>query len=178
MSNERLKKSGIWAIKGFQIGIGGDNEPLIFPVDWAERTKIYSLNGIRKLIENEIKKDKDTLSSLLSVLYERDEILRLNPKLNAMYQQSEKEYLQNRTDKASPIDTSASLSEQLQAAYALRNECNSILLSNPKLKQEYIEAKKAYREDIAHQQKPPVLISTASGTTQSKPMQQLKKHGR
>lgn len=45
-----LRGRGIWEIRGFQIGAGGDDEPLIFPVDWAKRLRVYSRAALEKLV--------------------------------------------------------------------------------------------------------------------------------
>lgn len=134
-----------------------------------------NIDSIYSNLSEELKRDRDTLSALKSILHECDEILRLNPELNTMYQQTANKFHQNHPEvqKATPIDTSTSLNEQLKAAYALRKECNSILLSNSKLKEEYITAKKAYRENTSRQRKAPVLTA-ASGTTEKKTTQPLK----
>lgn len=49
--NEKLKAKGIYKIKGVQIGFGGDDEPLIYATDWAEKTQIHTVNGLMKAIK-------------------------------------------------------------------------------------------------------------------------------
>lgn len=49
--NEKLKAKGIYKIKGVQIGFGGDDEPIIYATDWAEKTKITTVNGLMKAIK-------------------------------------------------------------------------------------------------------------------------------
>lgn len=51
LSNEKLRARGVWEIEGFQIGTGSDNEPIIFPTNWAKKTKVYSVSGIIKLLK-------------------------------------------------------------------------------------------------------------------------------
>lgn len=47
-----IKILGVWKIKGIFIGeYGGDDEPLIYPVDWAEKTDIQSIDELRKVVE-------------------------------------------------------------------------------------------------------------------------------
>jgi hypothetical protein len=50
--NDKLASRGIYEIKGVMIGFGGDDEPLIYPTDWAKKTKVKTLNGLKKLIKN------------------------------------------------------------------------------------------------------------------------------
>lgn len=49
--NEKLKAKGIYKIKGVQIGFGGDDEPLIYATDWAEKTQITTVKGLMKAIK-------------------------------------------------------------------------------------------------------------------------------
>lgn len=51
ISNEKLQNKGVYKIKGIIIGYGGDDEPLIYPTDWAKKTKIRSVTGILKAIK-------------------------------------------------------------------------------------------------------------------------------
>lgn len=44
-SKEKIKIKGIWEIKGVAIAKGGDDEPLIFPLEYAKRTK-YSIDEL------------------------------------------------------------------------------------------------------------------------------------
>lgn len=47
-----LKSRGVYRIKGVQIGFGGDDEPVIYATDWAERTKIRTFAGLEKAVKN------------------------------------------------------------------------------------------------------------------------------
>lgn len=49
---EKVKTVGVYEIKGIQIGTGGDDEPLIYATDWAKKTRIRSVSGLRKLVKN------------------------------------------------------------------------------------------------------------------------------
>lgn len=49
--DEKLATRGIYKIKGVQITTGGDDEPLIYAMDWAEKTKIRTLEGLRKAVQ-------------------------------------------------------------------------------------------------------------------------------
>ncbi len=49
--NDKLRARGVYKIKGVIIGFGGDDEPLIYPTDWAEKTRIRTLAGLRKVLE-------------------------------------------------------------------------------------------------------------------------------
>lgn len=48
-SNEKLRQRGIWEIRGFAIGFGGDGEPVIYPVDYAVKTKFFSRKKLEQL---------------------------------------------------------------------------------------------------------------------------------
>jgi hypothetical protein len=50
--DEKLKNRGIYKIKGIQIGFGGDDEPVIYATDWAEKTRIRSVSGLKKALKN------------------------------------------------------------------------------------------------------------------------------
>lgn len=41
---------GVYKIEGVRIGTGSDGEPLIYPTNWAEKTRIRSKTGILKAI--------------------------------------------------------------------------------------------------------------------------------
>lgn len=49
--NEKLRCRGIYKIKGVQIGFGGDDEPVIYPTDFAEKTRIRSYSGLLKAVK-------------------------------------------------------------------------------------------------------------------------------
>lgn len=51
ISDDKIKNRGIWAIKGFIIGYGGDDEPLIYATDWAVRTDYTSVCDIEGLVD-------------------------------------------------------------------------------------------------------------------------------
>lgn len=52
-TDEHIKARGIYKIKGFALPTtGGDDEPLIVPLDWAEKTKIRTRNGLAKAVKN------------------------------------------------------------------------------------------------------------------------------
>lgn len=122
-------------------------------------------------LSEELKKDRDTLLALKKVLNQHDEILNMNPELNAKYQHAAKLYTQNHPElkRDIQIDTQSSLNEQLKSALALRNECNKIILSNSQLKQDYIAVKKAYLETV-NQQKTHIR----NETTDKRPVQTTK----
>jgi hypothetical protein len=50
--NKELASKGIYEIKGVMIGFGGDDEPLIYPTDWAKKTRVKTFNGLKKLVKN------------------------------------------------------------------------------------------------------------------------------
>lgn len=50
LSTDVLRGRGIWEIPGFVIASGGDGEPLICPIDWAKRLRVYSRTALEKLI--------------------------------------------------------------------------------------------------------------------------------
>ena len=52
ITDERIEKDGIWEIKGIKIATGGDDEPLIIPVDWAKKTNFKSIDKVRETLEN------------------------------------------------------------------------------------------------------------------------------
>lgn len=47
---ERCKTQGVYKIRGIIVGYGGDDEPVIYALDWAEKTRIRSLSGLRKAV--------------------------------------------------------------------------------------------------------------------------------
>lgn len=49
--NDYIKARGVYKIKGIQIGVGGDDEPLIYATDWAEKTRIRSFSGLEKAVK-------------------------------------------------------------------------------------------------------------------------------
>lgn len=48
--SEKLKSRGVYKIKGVQIGFGGDDEPVIYATDWAEKTRIRTFTGLKKVV--------------------------------------------------------------------------------------------------------------------------------
>ncbi|MFA6851259.1 MAG: hypothetical protein WCS30_13025 [Selenomonadaceae bacterium] len=51
IDNDSLKAKGIYKIKGFVIGFGGDDEPVIIATAFAEKMKIYSKKSLEKLVK-------------------------------------------------------------------------------------------------------------------------------
>lgn len=50
--DETLKTKGIYKIKGFAVpSVGGDDEILICPMDWAEKTRIRTRNGLERAVK-------------------------------------------------------------------------------------------------------------------------------
>lgn len=117
---------------------------------YGDMDKIYTALSNELTIEKENK-----LSELCHILEEKDKILNDNQELKAMYKKAEEKYLLTE-QKSQPIDKNASLTEQINAALILRNECNQILNSDPLLKKKYIEAKNLYCQE--HRE--PVLTAT------------------
>lgn len=55
-TDENLLKRGVYKIKGFSLpGVGGDNETMICPMDWAVRTDITT----REQLENVVKEEEN-----------------------------------------------------------------------------------------------------------------------
>lgn len=50
--SETLRARGVYKITGYAISTGGDDELTIYPTNWAEKTRIRSISGIRKLIKS------------------------------------------------------------------------------------------------------------------------------
>lgn len=51
VSNEDLKRRGVYKITGFELpSKGGDNEKLIIPMDWAVKTRITTKRGLEKAV--------------------------------------------------------------------------------------------------------------------------------
>lgn len=51
-SNDKLRARGIYKIYGFELPQkGGDDETLVCPLDWAEKTNIKTLNGLEKAVD-------------------------------------------------------------------------------------------------------------------------------
>lgn len=46
----RCKTHGIYSFRGVQIGVGGDDEPVVMPIEWAKKERIHSISGLKKLI--------------------------------------------------------------------------------------------------------------------------------
>lgn len=112
-----------------------------------------NIDTIYSALCEELKKDRNTLAALKSVLHQHEEILRLNPELNENYQQAAKCVMKYNSEmkREMLIDTELSINEQLNIALALRNECNKVILSDSQLKQDYIAAKKIYLENVSKQ---------------------------
>lgn len=49
--DDKLKSRGVYRIKGVQIGFGGDDEPIIYATDWAEKTRIRTFAGLEKAVK-------------------------------------------------------------------------------------------------------------------------------
>lgn len=53
-SDEKLKARGVYKIRGFELpGCGGDDEKLIKPIDWAEKTNIVTREGLETAVAEE-----------------------------------------------------------------------------------------------------------------------------
>ncbi|MCM1224559.1 MAG: hypothetical protein NC548_59935 [Lachnospiraceae bacterium] len=51
-SDEKIAARGVWKIRGFVVpGHGGDDETLICPIDWAERTRIRTRDGLERAVK-------------------------------------------------------------------------------------------------------------------------------
>lgn len=48
--DDKIKAKGVYKIKGVQIGFGGDDEPLIYATDWAEKTDITTVDELEKVV--------------------------------------------------------------------------------------------------------------------------------
>lgn len=56
-TDDDLKAKGVYKIKGFELPCaGGDDEILICPMDWAEKTRIRTKEGLRKAVKKANKK--------------------------------------------------------------------------------------------------------------------------
>ncbi|MCI5678711.1 MAG: hypothetical protein MR278_01810 [Bacteroidales bacterium] len=52
-SDKDIEAKGVYKIRGFVVpNIGGDDETLICPMDWAEKTRIRTRNGLEKAVKN------------------------------------------------------------------------------------------------------------------------------
>lgn len=49
--DEKLVTRGVYKIKGVQITTGGDDEPLIYATDWAEKTEIKTFEELKKAVQ-------------------------------------------------------------------------------------------------------------------------------
>lgn len=47
---DRCKSKGIYSFRGIEIGRGGDDEPVVYPVSWATKERARSLSGLKKLV--------------------------------------------------------------------------------------------------------------------------------
>ena len=47
----KIATKGVYKIKGVQISIGGDDEPLIYATDWAEKTNIKTFDDLMKAVK-------------------------------------------------------------------------------------------------------------------------------
>ena len=53
-TDEILKARGVFKIRGFELpGCGGDDEKLIKPIDWAEKTDIVTREGLEEALAEE-----------------------------------------------------------------------------------------------------------------------------
>lgn len=51
-TDEKIASRGVYKIRGFVVpGRGGDDETLICPMDWAEKTKIKTRAGLEKAVK-------------------------------------------------------------------------------------------------------------------------------
>lgn len=51
-SDDAIARRGVWKVKGFALPTrGGDDELLIIPLDWAERTKIRTRAGLERAVK-------------------------------------------------------------------------------------------------------------------------------
>ncbi len=50
LTDEILNSRGVYKIRGIEIGKGGDGEPLIYAMDWAEKTRIRTYAGLEKAV--------------------------------------------------------------------------------------------------------------------------------
>ena len=58
-TDEELKAEGVYKIRGFELpGCGGDDEKMIKPIDWAEKTDIVTREGLEAAVAEEEKKDE------------------------------------------------------------------------------------------------------------------------
>ncbi len=50
-TDEKIKSAGVYKIMGFALpSVGGDDETIICPLDWAIKTKIRTRNGLKKAV--------------------------------------------------------------------------------------------------------------------------------
>lgn len=49
IDDEKIAKVGIWKVTGIQIVVGGDDEPLVYPIQWAERTNL-TMDELRDML--------------------------------------------------------------------------------------------------------------------------------
>lgn len=51
-TDEKIKSRGVWKIKGFALpSCGGDDETIICPLDWAEKTRIRTRAGLERAVK-------------------------------------------------------------------------------------------------------------------------------
>ena len=50
-TDEVLRARGVYKIRGIEIDKGGDDEPVIYAVDWAEKTRIRTYAGLKKAVK-------------------------------------------------------------------------------------------------------------------------------
>ena len=59
-TDENIEKRGVYKIRGFALpSSGGDEETLICPLDWAEKTRIRTRDGLERAVKKEEKKQKE-----------------------------------------------------------------------------------------------------------------------
>lgn len=59
-TDENIEKRGVYKIRGFALpSSGGDEETLICPLDWAEKTRIRTRDGLERAVKREEKKQKE-----------------------------------------------------------------------------------------------------------------------
>ena len=59
-NDEEIAAKGVYKIRGFELPTcGGDDEKLIKPIDWAEKTDIVTREGLEAAVAEEEKKDEE-----------------------------------------------------------------------------------------------------------------------
>lgn len=59
-SDDKIEAKGVYKIRGFELPTcGGDDEKLIKPIDWAEKTDIVTREGLEAAVAEEEAKDEE-----------------------------------------------------------------------------------------------------------------------